>query len=176
VSGPRPPCAAAGSQLQILHPLDLVRLQATEDSRAPPVIGDVRDADRPHRVDHRLALRDQHINLPELRGRSPPACNASLPSAFSILSEDIPKGGPLQRGRIRPPTGLARPAHQPAGASRRSPPACNASLPSALLHPVRKTYLRADHFKGGGSPAACARAGHRQLWIDSAGSPQFALG
>ncbi|MCF8507606.1 MAG: SUMF1/EgtB/PvdO family nonheme iron enzyme [Hyphomonadaceae bacterium] len=24
-----------------------------------------------------------------------------MPSAFSILSEDIPKGGPLQRGRIR---------------------------------------------------------------------------
>jgi len=34
---------------------------------------------------------------------------------FSILSEDIPKGGPLQRGRINRRTGLA-PKHQSAPA------------------------------------------------------------
>src|SRR5262249_15287517 len=54
-------------------------------------------------------------------------------------------------GGLHPPSsGPARPEHRPAAASRRSLQACIASLPlqSSLMS---KTYLKSDHFNGGGS-------------------------
>src|SRR6266487_2811740 len=51
----------------------------------------------------------------------------------------------------RPPcSGPARPEHRPAAASQRSLQVCIASLPlqSSLMS---KTYLKSDHFDGGGS-------------------------
>src|SRR5262249_8301906 len=54
-------------------------------------------------------------------------------------------------GGLRPPcSGPARPKHRPAATSRRSLQACIASLPlqSSLMS---KTYLKSDHFNGGGS-------------------------
>src|SRR6266446_10301314 len=54
-------------------------------------------------------------------------------------------------GGLRPPcSGPARPEHPPAATSRRSLQACIASLPlqSSLMS---KTYLKSDHFNGGGS-------------------------
>src|SRR5262249_24378029 len=57
-----------------------------------------------------------------------------------------------QSGGLRPPcSGPARPEHRPAAVSRRSLQACIASLPlqSSLMS---KTYLKSDHFNGGGSP------------------------
>src|SRR5262249_2366332 len=56
-------------------------------------------------------------------------------------------------GGLRPPcSGPARPEHRPAATSRRSLQACIASLSlqSSLLS---KTYLKSDHFNGGGSSA-----------------------
>src|SRR5262245_8406395 len=55
-------------------------------------------------------------------------------------------------GGLRPPcSGLVRPEHRPAATSRRSLQAGIASLPlqSSLMS---KTYLKSDHFNGGGSP------------------------
>src|SRR5262245_1414426 len=54
-------------------------------------------------------------------------------------------------GGLRPScSGPARPEHRPAATSRRSLQACIASLPlqSSLMS---KTYLKSDHFNGGGS-------------------------
>src|SRR5262245_7578851 len=54
-------------------------------------------------------------------------------------------------GGLRPPSsGPARPEHRPAATSRRSLQACIASLPlqSSLMS---DTYLKSDHFNGGGS-------------------------
>src|SRR5215469_4058817 len=49
-----------------------------------------------------------------------------------------------------PKDGHPRPEHRPAAVSRRSLQACIASLPlqSSLMS---KTYLKSDHFNGGGS-------------------------
>src|SRR5262245_50816792 len=57
-------------------------------------------------------------------------------------------------GGLRPPSsGPARPEHRPAATSRRSLQACIASLPlqSSLMS---DTYLKSDHFNGGGSGGA----------------------
>src|SRR5262249_13991844 len=56
-----------------------------------------------------------------------------------------------QSGGLRPPcSGPARPEHRPAAVSRRSLQACIASLP-LLSSLMSKTYLKSDHFNGGGS-------------------------
>src|SRR5262249_7814647 len=61
-------------------------------------------------------------------------------------------GDPRPRSGGSPPSCLApaRPEHPPGAASRRSLRACIASLPlqSSLMS---KTYLKSDHFNGGGS-------------------------
>src|SRR5262245_24977950 len=60
-------------------------------------------------------------------------------------------------GGLRPPSsGPARPEHRPAATSRRSLQACIASLPlqSSLMS---DTYLKSDHFNGGGSPTCGSR-------------------
>lgn len=51
--------------LQVLHAPNLVALQAAV-LLAPAVVGDLRHADRADRVANALALRDQHIHLPQL--------------------------------------------------------------------------------------------------------------
>src|SRR5262249_36632057 len=54
-------------------------------------------------------------------------------------------------GGLRPPcSGPARPEHRPAAASQRSLQACIASLPLQSSW-MSKTYLKSDHFNGGGS-------------------------
>src|SRR5262249_18375267 len=59
-----------------------------------------------------------------------------------------------QSGGLRPPcSGPARPEHRPAAVSRRSLQACIASLP-LLSSLMSKTYLKSDHFNGGGSIVA----------------------
>src|SRR5215813_7290419 len=51
---------------------------------------------------------------------------------------------------VHPCSGPARPERRPAAASRQSLQACIASLP--LQSPwMSKTYLKSDHFNGGGS-------------------------
>src|SRR5262249_23372526 len=59
-----------------------------------------------------------------------------------------------QSDGLRPPcSGLVRPEHRPAATWRRSLQACIASLPlqSSLMS---KTYLKSDHFSGGGAVLA----------------------
>src|SRR5207245_6666697 len=54
-------------------------------------------------------------------------------------------------GGLRPPCSApARPEHRPAAASQRSLQACIASLPLQSSW-MSKTYLKSDHFNGGGS-------------------------
>src|SRR6516164_2793414 len=53
-------------------------------------------------------------------------------------------------GRHPPCSGPARPEHRPAAASRRSLQAYIASLPLQSSW-MSKTYLKSDHFNGGGS-------------------------
>src|SRR5262249_36767685 len=61
-------------------------------------------------------------------------------------------------GGLRPPcSGPARPEHRPAAASQRSLQACIASLPLQSSW-MSKTYLKADHFNGGGSVSRFAWA------------------
>src|SRR5262249_17378536 len=61
-------------------------------------------------------------------------------------------------GEWRPScSGPARPEHRPAAASRRSLQACIASLPLQSSW-MSKTYLKSDHFNGGGSTEVFAAA------------------
>src|SRR6516164_5247556 len=80
-------------------------------------------------------------------GASPARSSARrTPGATDNTSPRSPRSGGL-----RPPcSGPARPEHRPAAASQRSLQACIASLPlqSSLMS---KTYLKSDHFSGGGS-------------------------
>src|SRR5262245_26090588 len=57
---------------------------------------------------------------------------------------------PRSDGLHPPCSGPARPEHRPAAASRRSLQACIASLPLQSSW-ISKTYLKSDHFNGGGS-------------------------
>src|SRR5262249_51918068 len=100
-----------------------------------------------------------------------PASNQRLPCAAGCSRAQVPSGASPARssarrtpgatdntsprspqsGGLRPPcSGPARPEHRPAAVSRRSLQACIASLPlqSSLMS---KTYLKSDHFNGGGS-------------------------
>ena len=87
--------------LELLEPLHLVRLQAT-DFLTPPVVSELRLADRPHGLSNRLALR--------LQKRRPIATISSglcffwgIPSS-SIRLERLLQGGPLFRGRAMLPS------------------------------------------------------------------------
>src|SRR5262249_48192660 len=60
---------------------------------------------------------------------------------------------PRSDGLHPPCSGPARPEHRPAAASRRSLQACIASLPLQSSW-MSKTYLKSDHFNGGGSSRA----------------------
>src|SRR5262249_5664011 len=72
----------------------------------------------------------------------------SPPGATDNTSPRSPRSGGL-----RPPcSGPARPEHRPAATSRRSLQACIASL-SLQSSLMSKTYLKSDHFNGGGSIA-----------------------
>src|SRR5262249_47375061 len=73
------------------------------------------------------------------------------PGATDNTSPRSPRSGGL-----RPPcSGPARPEHRPAAASQRSLQACIASLPLQSSW-VSKTYLKSDHFNGGGSTIIAA--------------------
>src|SRR5262249_42512216 len=73
------------------------------------------------------------------------------PGATDNTSPRSPRSGGLRPPWVAP----ARPEHQPVAASQRSLQACIASLPlqSSLMS---KTYLKSDHFSGGGSPPPAA--------------------
>lgn len=51
--------------LQLLQALQLIRLQATK-LLTPPIVVELRHADRPNSFGHRLALQYQDVNLQEL--------------------------------------------------------------------------------------------------------------
>src|SRR5262252_6645473 len=70
----------------------------------------------------------------------------SPPNSWRHRSPRSPRSGGLRPPWLAP----ARPEHRPGAASQRSLQACIASLPlqSSL---VSKTYLKSDHFNGGGS-------------------------
>src|SRR6266436_4217889 len=71
------------------------------------------------------------------------------PGATDNTSPRSPRSGGL-----RPPCSApARPEHRPAAASQRSLQACIAFLPLQSSW-MSKTYLKSDHFNGGGSPAS----------------------
>src|SRR5262249_35772656 len=82
-------------------------------------------------------------------------------------------------GGLHPPcSGPARPEHRPAAASRRSLQACIASLPLQSSW-MSKTYLKSDHFNGGGSvgPRRWEGAdGSRSLFASSIGTQNPELG
>src|SRR5260370_4006993 len=80
-------------------------------------------------------------------GASPARSSAHrTPGATDNTSPRSPRSGGL-----RPPcSGPARPEHRPAAASQRSLQACIASLPLQSSW-MSKTYLKSDHFNGGGS-------------------------
>src|SRR5262245_17635162 len=103
--------------------------------------------------------------------RAYPASNQRLPYAAGCSRAQGPSGAspvrssarrtsgatdntsPRSRrsGGLRPPySGPARPEHRPAAASQRSLQACIASLPLQSSW-MSKTYLKSDHFNGGGS-------------------------
>src|SRR5262249_29616995 len=80
-------------------------------------------------------------------GASPVRSSARrTPGATDNTSPRSPRSGGLRPPWVAP----ARPEHQPVAASQRSLQACIASLPlqSSLMS---KTYLKSDHFSGGGS-------------------------
>src|SRR5262249_2156422 len=80
-------------------------------------------------------------------GASPARFSARrTPGATDNTSPRSPRSGGLRPPWVAP----ARPEHQPVAASQRSLQACIASLPlqSSLMS---KTYLKSDHFSGGGS-------------------------
>src|SRR5215831_16635902 len=80
-------------------------------------------------------------------GASPARSSArQTPGATDNTSPRSPRSGGL-----RPPcSGPARPEHRPAAASQRSLQAYIASLPLQSSW-MSKTYLKSDHFNGGGS-------------------------
>src|SRR5262249_19704023 len=90
--------------------------------------------------------------------RSPARSSAHrTPGATDNTSPRSPRSGGL-----RPPcSGPARPEHRPAAASQRSLQACIASLPLQSSW-MSKTYLKSDHFNGGGS----RRIPNKQILID----------
>jgi hypothetical protein len=68
-------------------------------SRRQRVMGELRHADRADRLRHRTSLRDQHVNLPQLRDN---LLGLALPlrhPSSAIRSKAIPQGGPLLRGQ-----------------------------------------------------------------------------
>src|SRR5262249_16023865 len=81
-------------------------------------------------------------------GASPARSSArQTPGATDNTSPRSPRSGGL-----RPPcSGPAKPEHRLAAASQRSLQACIASLPLQSSW-MSKTYLKSDHFNGGGSP------------------------
>jgi hypothetical protein len=71
--------------------------------------------------------------------------------AYAPLALRRKKGGSHARDRmLLIPPGPARPEHRPAAVSQRSLQACIASLPLQSSW-MSKTYLKSDHFNGGGS-------------------------
>src|SRR5262249_5598018 len=86
-------------------------------------------------------------------GASPARSSArQTPGATDNTSPRSPRSGGL-----RPPcSGPAKPEHRLAAASQRSLQACIASLPLQSSW-MSKTYLKSDHFNGGGSQSV----GHR---------------
>lgn len=72
--------------LQLLEPLDLVALQATV-FRAPAIVRYFRHTYRPNRFRDRTALRNQHINLPQLGDDL--FRRVSLPCHSSVLHQAI---------------------------------------------------------------------------------------
>src|SRR5262249_3299307 len=74
----------------------------------------------------------------------------------SCPTDNTSPRSPRSDGLHPPCSGPARPEHRPAAASRRSLQACIASLPLQSSW-ISKTYLKSDHFNGGGSecPAVC---------------------
>src|SRR5262249_3778352 len=82
-------------------------------------------------------------------GASPARFSARrTPGATDNTSPHSPRSGGLHPRC----SGPARPEHRPAAASRRSLQACIASLPLQSSW-MSKTYLKSDHFNGGGSQA-----------------------
>src|SRR6516165_3365382 len=68
----------------------------------------------------------------------------------SCATDNTSPHSPRSGGLHPPCSGPARPEHRPAAASRRSLQACIASLPLQSSW-MSKTYLKSDHFNGGGS-------------------------
>src|SRR5262249_31133201 len=87
-------------------------------------------------------------------GASPARSSArQTPGATDNTSPRSPRSGGL-----RPPSsGPAKPEHRLAAASQRSLQACIASLPLQSSW-MSKTYLKSDHFNGGGSWAGVSPA------------------
>src|SRR5262249_17521883 len=75
-----------------------------------------------------------------------PSSARQTPGATDNTSPRSPRSGGLPPPWVAP----ARPEHRPVATSQRSLQACIASLPlqSSLMS---KTYLKSDHFNGGGS-------------------------
>src|SRR5208283_3455157 len=99
--------------LELLQALHLVGLEPAV-LLPPPIIGDLAHADLADRVSDVLALRDQHINLPQLRNDlfrrvsllrhcSPPSCQKTY-----FRSDHFSGGGPIQE-RLEPSSKLVFP-------------------------------------------------------------------
>src|SRR5262245_7346410 len=104
-------------------------------------------------VKSETTLRSRLFSSSRSFRRSPARSSAHrTPGATDNTSPRSPRSGGL-----RPPcSGPARPEHRPAATSRRSLQACIASL-SLQSSLMSKTYLKSDHFNGGGSGATVDR-------------------
>src|SRR5262249_48057090 len=109
-------------------------------------------------VKSETTLRSRLFSSSRSFRRSPARSSAHrTPGATDNTSPRSPRSGGL-----RPPcSGPARPEHRPAAASQRSLQACIASLPLQSSW-MSKTYLKSDHFNGGGS----RRIPNKQILID----------
>jgi len=98
-------------------------------------------------VKSETALRSRLFSSSRSFRRASPA-RSSAPRTPGATDTSLTRSGGL-----RPPcSGPARPEHRPTAASRRSLQACIASLPLQSSW-ISKTYLKSDHFNGGGSSA-----------------------
>src|SRR6516164_6193124 len=85
-------------ELKVLQAFHLLGLQPAK-LLAPPIIRHLAHPDLANCVHHVLALRDQNIDLPQLRDDL--FRLVSLPAITVLLDvKDIPQVGPLQWGRI----------------------------------------------------------------------------
>src|SRR5262249_33575884 len=113
-------------------------------------------------IRHRLSDRVP-ANTPYAVGCSqaqgPSGASPARSSARQTLDASDSRSPRSHRSAGSPPScpGPARLEHRPGAASRRSLRACSASLPlqSSLMS---KTYLKSDHFNGGGSIGTAAAA------------------